>query len=184
MVDRAFSEPRLAALYDPLCGAGRADFAFYLPLVLAARSVHAFQVLLDDDEVHAALTAMRSALLAGGRVAFETRNPAARAWTDWTRDRVREFVAEGGRYRYWSEVEGARRDSRGCPLVTFTATYAGPEPWRTATSRSTLRFLDVETLGMLLDAAGLVVEAQFGDWDRSAVGAGRPEIITIARPVG
>ena len=40
MVDRQFSEPRLAALYDPLCGREeRADFRFHLPLVMAAGAV-------------------------------------------------------------------------------------------------------------------------------------------------
>ena len=40
MVDRQFSEPHLAALYDPLCGREeRADFRFYLPLVMAAEAV-------------------------------------------------------------------------------------------------------------------------------------------------
>ena len=40
VVDRQFSEPHLAALYDPLCGREeRADFRFYLPLVMAAGAV-------------------------------------------------------------------------------------------------------------------------------------------------
>ncbi len=38
MVDRLFSEPRLADLYDAFC-AGRPDFDFYLPLVMSAESV-------------------------------------------------------------------------------------------------------------------------------------------------
>src|SRR5678815_2676296 len=38
MVDRLFSDARLAALYDKFC-AGRPDFAFYLPLVMSSRSV-------------------------------------------------------------------------------------------------------------------------------------------------
>jgi SAM-dependent methyltransferase len=38
MVDRLFSDPDLAELYDTLC-AGREDFGFYLPLVMSARSV-------------------------------------------------------------------------------------------------------------------------------------------------
>ncbi len=38
MVDRLFSEPSLAGLYDAFCE-GRQDFGFYLPLVLSARSV-------------------------------------------------------------------------------------------------------------------------------------------------
>ena len=40
MIERQFAEPRLAALYDPLCGReGRADFRFYLPLVMSADAV-------------------------------------------------------------------------------------------------------------------------------------------------
>jgi len=38
MVDRLFSDARLAALYDMFC-AGRADFGFYLPLVMSSKSV-------------------------------------------------------------------------------------------------------------------------------------------------
>ncbi|CCH33839.1 class I SAM-dependent methyltransferase [Actinosynnema sp. NPDC047251] len=38
MVDRLFADPALAARYDEFC-AGRRDFAFYLPLVMSARSV-------------------------------------------------------------------------------------------------------------------------------------------------
>jgi ubiquinone/menaquinone biosynthesis C-methylase UbiE len=38
MVDRLFSDARLAALYDAFC-AGRPDFAFYLPPVMSSRSV-------------------------------------------------------------------------------------------------------------------------------------------------
>lgn len=38
MVDRLFSEPELAELYDTLC-AHRDDFAFYLPLLMSARTV-------------------------------------------------------------------------------------------------------------------------------------------------
>ena len=38
MVDRLFVDARLAALYDAFC-AGRADFDFYLPLVMSSESV-------------------------------------------------------------------------------------------------------------------------------------------------
>ena len=38
MVDRLFSDASLAALYDVFC-AGRADFEFYLPLVMSSKSV-------------------------------------------------------------------------------------------------------------------------------------------------
>ena len=38
MVDRLFSEPALADLYDAFCG-GRRDFGFYLPLVMSGERV-------------------------------------------------------------------------------------------------------------------------------------------------
>ncbi len=39
MVDLHYSEPRLAELYDAFCSPGRADFGFYLPLVMSAQRV-------------------------------------------------------------------------------------------------------------------------------------------------
>ncbi len=41
MIERKFTEDRLAALYDAFCPppARRDDFAFYLPLVLSVRAV-------------------------------------------------------------------------------------------------------------------------------------------------
>ena len=39
MVDFHYSEPALAELYDAFCNPGRADFLFYLPLVMSAQRV-------------------------------------------------------------------------------------------------------------------------------------------------
>ena len=40
MVDRLFSEPALAGLYDLFCALEpRGDFSFYLPLVMSAEAV-------------------------------------------------------------------------------------------------------------------------------------------------
>ena len=46
---------------------------------LAVMTGLAFQVLVDDDELRSSLTATGRALADGGRFAFETRNPRARA---------------------------------------------------------------------------------------------------------
>ncbi|HWO64186.1 MAG TPA: class I SAM-dependent methyltransferase [Umezawaea sp.] len=47
---------------------------------LAVMTGHAFQELITDDEVRESLAAIHRALVNGGRFAFETRNPTARAW--------------------------------------------------------------------------------------------------------
>lgn len=44
---------------------------------------HAFQCLVTDDDVGAALAAIHAALRAGGSFVFETRHPQARAWEEW-----------------------------------------------------------------------------------------------------
>ncbi|WP_239012525.1 methyltransferase domain-containing protein [Streptomyces sioyaensis] len=60
-----------------------ADAARQAAFDLATMTGHAFQCLVSDDELRASLAAIRAALRAGGRFAFETRHPQARAWEDW-----------------------------------------------------------------------------------------------------
>ncbi|MDE2933400.1 MAG: class I SAM-dependent methyltransferase [Chloroflexota bacterium] len=246
MVDRQFSEPRLAALYDPQFGReAREDYRFYLPLIMAAGAVvdigcgtgallhwtresghggrltgldpaagmleiarkrsdvdwvhgdlgsvawdrefdlavmtgHAFQVLVEDDQIRASLASVYSALTPGGLFAFETRNPAARAWEKWTPEHGAEFVdGNGNRVRRAVRVESPVDGD----IVRFTATYSSDAWTQPETSRSTLRFLGADRLLEFLGEAGFVVQEQFGNWDRSPVGDESPEIITIARRI-
>ena len=244
VVDRQFSEPRLAALYDPLCGREeRADFRFYLPLVMAAGAVldvgcgtgallhwaresghtgrlvgldpargmlqvarkrsdvewilgdlatvrwhrefdlavmtgHAFQVLVSDGEIRAALAAIRTALTPGGAFAFETRNPLVREWERWTPENGVEFSDRDGTVvRFETEVETPVVGD----VVRFTNSYRRGNWERAERSRSTLGFLAADALASFLAAAGFVIEAQYGGWDRSPLIASSPEIITITR---
>jgi SAM-dependent methyltransferase len=244
VVDHAFSEPSLAALYDEFCPwQERGDFSFYLPLVMSAAAVldvgcgtgallhgawnaghagrlcgldpaaamlerarmrsdidwilgdlsafkwdqefdlvimtgHAFQVFLEDDELRAALAAIRSSLTEDGRFAFETRNPRVRAWEGWTPDHAVEVVAsDGARVRMAHDVEAPVDGTR----VSFRSTFSSPSWERPQISRSTLRFLDAGSLSWFLSDAGLQIEEQFGDWDRQPLTATSPEIITFAR---
>ena len=244
VVDRQFSEPALACLYDEFHPwAQRADFGFYLPLVMSAHAVldvgcgtgellgrarqaghagrlcgldpadamldqaraytdvewalgdlasvgwdrefdlvlmtgHAFQVFIGDDEIRTSFAAIRSALSDGGRFVFETRNPRAQAWEDWTPDHAVEIVtAAGVTVRMAHDVEIPRRGD----LVSFTTTFTSPGWDGPLVSRSTLRFLDPDSLTRLLSDAGLAIEEQFGDWARGPLTDASPEIITLAR---
>lgn len=146
---------------------------------LVTMTGHAFQALLGDEEVRAALRAVRCALGEGGRFVFETRNPAARPWQAWTPDRVREVADAHGRLvRVWHEIEDEPSGDR----VTFTESFDSDDWPERRTSRATLRFLTPAALTRFLAEAGLRVDAQYGDWARGPLTATSPEIITLAVP--
>lgn len=146
---------------------------------LAYMTGHAFQVLLDDAAVMELLRAVRRALVPGGHFAFETRNPHARAWEQWTPEHAKEITdPEGRQVRVWHEVE--RVDGE---LVTFTESFAVADQPEPHVSRSTLRFVTAEHLDHLLDEAGFAIDERYGDWDRSLMTPTSREIITVARGV-
>ncbi len=140
---------------------------------------HAFQVLVTDEELRVVLAAARRALTPGGRFAFETRNPSARAWERWTPEHGTDFTsADGTPMRWESDVETPVTGD----IVRFRSTYSSPDWDAPRESHSTLRFLDRAELNALLTEADLEIEEQFGDWDRSPLTDASPEIISIARP--
>ena len=245
MIERKFTEGRLAALYDAFCPppTQRDDFAFYLPLVLSAQAVldvgcgtgallrlarecdhrgrltgldpaagmiaqarqypgiawvqgdlgsvawaevfdlavmtgHAFQEFVTDTEIRDALAAIRLALVAGGRFAFETRNPLVRGWEQWpTQYSGAVTDANGAVVRCDYRVETPIVGGVVCSVSTFTSPgWDAPE-----VSRGALRFVGAETLTAFLRDAGFVIEEQYGDWTRQPLTDTSPEIITIAR---
>lgn len=244
MVDRAFSDKKLAELYDVLYPWGTSgDDEFYLELVMSASAVldvgcgtgmllrrarevghrgrlcgldpaaamldvarartdiewvhgdlstvrwdqefdlvvmtgHVFQVFIEDQHLRDTLAAVRSALTAGGRFAFETRNPLVRPWERWTPDNAIEVShPSGGVVRLAHQVETPVEGD----IVRFTSTFTAPGLDGPQESRSTLRFLDADSLSRFLTDAGHVIVEQFGYWDRSPLTETSPEIITIAR---
>jgi SAM-dependent methyltransferase len=159
-VQGAAAQPRWAADFD-----------------LAIMTGHAFQCLVADDDVRASLAAVHTALRAGGRFAFETRHPQARAWLDWNPANGRDITGPDGRpLRCWHEVESVAGD-----IVAFASTTAEPDGTVLSFGRSTLRFFDRAALNAFLAAADFQLEAQYGDWDRTPVTTTSREIITLAR---
>jgi SAM-dependent methyltransferase len=144
---------------------------------LAIMTGHAFQCLVADDDLRASLAAVRAALRDGGRFAFETRHPQARAWLDWNPANRQDITAPGGQpLRFWHDVKSVADD-----IVTFTSTMAEPDGTVLSVGRSTLRFLDPPAVNDFLNAAGFQVEAQYGDWDKTPLTPASREIITVAR---
>jgi ubiquinone/menaquinone biosynthesis C-methylase UbiE len=137
---------------------------------------HAFQVLLEDNDLRVALAAIRRALTENGHFIFETRNPLVREWERWTPENAVEKTDNRGAVVTMSHEVEAFHGER----VSFTTTYTHADWDRPEVSHSTLRFLDAGSLSTFLADAGLTIEEQFGDWDRAPFVRASPEIITIA----
>lgn len=144
---------------------------------LAVMTGHAFQVFVDDDEIRSSLAAIRAALADGGRFAFETRNPLARAWESWTPEHASEFTPEAGVTLRVEHNVVQVADGR----VRFTETFTGPFWTEPQVSETTLRFLDTDSLATFLAEAGFTIDDQYGDWDGGPLTDTSREIITIAR---
>ena len=144
---------------------------------LAIMTGHAFQVIVDDDDLRASLTAIHRALSDGGRFAFETRNPLAREWETWNPHNVTEVVDPSGRQvRISHEVESVVGD-----VVTLTETTSDSNGVPLRVDRASLRFINLDRLADFLAGAGFRIEAQYGGWSREPVSSESAEIITIAR---
>lgn len=141
---------------------------------LVTMTGHAFQELRTDAEVGAVLRGMRDAVRPGGRVAFETRNPGARAWESW-HGASYEVPYQGDTLTVSYEVHAVDGE-----LVTFTE-YTDGGRWQHQADRATLRFLPRLELDRFLAAAGLQVETYYGDWAKGPLTEDSPEIVAIAR---
>lgn len=141
---------------------------------LVTMTGHAFQELRTDAQVTDVLRGMRDAVRPGGRIAFESRNPGAKAWEKWHGASFQlRYAGEEITVSY--EVHGVDGD-----LVRFTETTDGG-PWHLQGDAGTLRFLSRLDLDRLLAAAGLEVETYYGDWGKGPLTETSPEIITLAR---
>ncbi len=113
------------------------------------------QVFLTDQEWAATLRAVREALRPGGRLVFESRDPARKAWLEWNQDQTcRRVVIPGvGPVETWTDLTGVDGS-----LVRFRTTFVFGSDGAVLTSESTLRFRSRGELADSLAAASLVVD--------------------------
>jgi SAM-dependent methyltransferase len=138
---------------------------------------HVFQVFLDDAETLAMLDFARRHLAPEGRLVFESRNPAVRAWERWTESETREVQDVGGigPVEVFYQVKAVAAEH-----VTFDAVFTLLGTGEQRVSESRLRFADRETVGRLLTQAGFDSVKWLGDFEGSAYSETSPEIIPIA----
>ncbi|MDL2343376.1 class I SAM-dependent methyltransferase [Deinococcus sp. MIMF12] len=145
---------------------------------LALMTSHVAQIFEEDAAWAEVLGHLHRALVPGGRLAFDSRDPAARGWEVWDSGDERERVTlpDGQELEAWMTVDGVT-DGR----VTFTGHMQFLASGERITDRSTLRFRTEAELRQSLMAAGFAVETIYGGWHGERVGEERGELVVVAR---
>lgn len=139
---------------------------------------HAFQALLTDEDTVVVLRTARDHLAENGLLAFETRNPARKAWLSRTPDRRRSAVTtDHGEVEEFFETKA----DAATGIVDLAAHYRFAEIGKTIIGRSRIRFIELDHLKRLLAAAELAPTTRHGDWDRSPLTDASREFIVVAR---
>jgi SAM-dependent methyltransferase len=126
-----------------------------LQVDLVTMTANVAQAIADESDWHDTLAAARRVLRPGGRLVFETRDPARRAWEAWTRSATYAItdIPGIGRVQDWNEVIDVN-----LPLVTFVGTCVFESDGAVVTSTSTLAFRGRETVTADLDRHDFTVE--------------------------
>ncbi|MEU5363029.1 class I SAM-dependent methyltransferase [Streptomyces sp. NPDC005925] len=144
---------------------------------LVTMTANVAQEIAGAREWSTTLATARAALRPDGRLVFETRNPARRAWEEWNREashRVTEIPGVGP-VESWVRLTGVDG-----PLVSFRWTYVFAADGRTLTSDSTLRFRERHEVEADLATHGYVLEDVRDAPDRP----GREFVFVARRPAG
>ncbi|WP_411081219.1 class I SAM-dependent methyltransferase [Streptomyces sp. cmx-18-6] len=165
-----------------------------LEVDLATMTANVAQEIVDPEVWRETLRRTYESLRPGGRLVFETRDPARRAWEEWNREDSHGVteVPGVGVVESWVEVTDVSR-----PLVTFRWTYVvaadgtfpadrgaaadravAPGDRRVLTSDSTLRFRERAEVEADLTARGFVVDEVREAPDRP----GREFVFVARRP--
>ncbi|MFG3203495.1 class I SAM-dependent methyltransferase [Streptomyces sp. NPDC048192] len=142
---------------------------------LATMAANVAQAIADPGTWQKTLRGAHEALRPGGRLVFETRVPARRAWQEWTREntcRVREIPGVGT-VEHWVELIEVSG-----PVVTFRQTYVFAADGQVLTSDSTLRFRERDEIEQDLARHGYAVEDVRDAPDRP----GREYVFVARRP--
>jgi len=138
---------------------------------------HAFQAFVTKKDQAALLATIAAHLAPEGHFAFDTRNPAAREWLEWTPELSRRVVETErfGPVDIWNE----QRMDAVTGILDVVEHYEIVKSGKRLRSDFRLRFSTEAELARAIAAAGLAIESWFGDWNRALFAADAREIIVV-----
>lgn len=135
------------------------------------------QVFLDDIEWDTVLNALHRALKPGGYLAFESRNPLARAWETWVREKTYEQVETPfGPLECWLELRNIEEGR-----VRFAGYNIFKNTGEELIVESELRFRTHTELTDSLVKAGFTIEQLYGNWQKDPFTPSSRRMIFVAR---
>jgi SAM-dependent methyltransferase len=142
----------------------------------ALMTSHVAQFFVSDEAFGTALADLRRALRPGGRLIFDSRDPADRRWEKWNPADTRHTTAlpAGGWYETWGEVTSV---VDGAVSANLHYVFSDGD---VRMSSATLRFRSESSLRSLLGAAGFAVDRIYGGWNRDPIGHPDGEFLVIA----
>lgn len=143
----------------------------------AIMSSHVAQAIADERDWAQTLRDVRAALVPGGRLVFDSRDPQARAWEHWTPANTRSHhtLPDGTALQLW--IDAAEREKGLVGITEHRFLADGNREFEDAL----LAFRSESALRRDLAAAGFTVERVLGGWAGQPVGEGDGELVVVAR---
>ncbi|MGR0161504.1 class I SAM-dependent methyltransferase [Paenarthrobacter nitroguajacolicus] len=143
---------------------------------VAVMTAHVAQAINDDGDWSRTLADVNDALLPGGRLVFDSRDPAARVWEHWTpaKTQSRHTLPDGCIVEAW--VDSSPETDGLVAIAEHRLVDGSAEEPET----SVLAFRTEEQLRKDLNLAGFTVDRIYGGWHGEDVGRGQGELIVIA----
>ena len=143
---------------------------------------NAFQAFLTKADQHALMDTVRRHLAPEGVFGFETRNPAGHELRDEPEGPPEiDYVDVAGRRVL---LTSSQRWDAAAQVIHWTSYRRWTAPDGTPQERTTriaCRFTSPDDIESLLDAAGLDIVAQYGDWNFAPFRASGERLITLCR---
>lgn len=147
---------------------------------VAIMSSNVAQAILEDADLSRTFRDIATHMPSGGQLAFDSRDPHARGWERWTKDRSHKTVElPEGPSQHWYETTCVDESSG---LIDFCAHEVSVEG-RESKECDRIRFRSENHLRSLLTDAGFLVDAVFGGFEGEPVAQGIGALIFTAHRV-